>query len=87
MSDNMEADRISVRVGRKLRSKIRKLAKTSGKRESELIREALEREFRSHTPETDSYAIAMELGLIGSIADAPADLSTNRKHLERFGKQ
>ncbi len=83
----METDRISVRVGRKLRSTIRKLARTSGKRESELIREALEGVFRSEAPERDCYAIAMELGIIGSIANAPADLSTNRKHLESLGKQ
>jgi hypothetical protein len=33
-----------------------------------------------------AYEYAKALGIVGSVADAPADLSTNPRHLEGFGR-
>jgi hypothetical protein len=85
---DMRSSRISVRLDHSLRAKIRKHAKVAGKNESEVIREALEREFQvklSFKPKT-CYQLGMELGLFGCIDNAPDDLSTNRRHLEGFGE-
>ena len=84
---DMRSSRISVRLDRSLRAKNRKHAKVAGKKESEVIREALEREFqvKLSKPKT-CYQLGMELGLFGSIDNAPADLSTNPQHMEGFGE-
>jgi hypothetical protein len=85
MSD-MGSTRISVRLDRKLRAFIKRRAKATGKKEAELIREALEKEFASAEPQKSWYDFALELGLIGIVKAAPSDLSTSRKHLEGFGR-
>ena len=85
MSD-MSGTRISVRLDRKLRASIKKQAKATGKREAELIREALEKEFASPEPQKSWYDMARELGLVGIVKKAPPDLSTNKKHMEGFGR-
>jgi hypothetical protein len=81
----MNTSRISVRVTRKLRSEIRKRAKATQKNEAELIREALEKEFQSPANQQSCFDVASKLGIIASIPDAPADLSTNPKYMEGFG--
>ncbi|OLE97315.1 MAG: hypothetical protein AUG75_09755 [Cyanobacteria bacterium 13_1_20CM_4_61_6] len=85
MSD-MGSTRISVRLDRELRAFIKRRAKATGKKEAELIREALEKEFTSPEPQKSWYALALELGLIGILKRAPSDLSTNRRHMEGFGR-
>ncbi len=40
----------------------------------------------ANTPR-NAYDAAQELGLIGLITDAPADLSTNKAHFEGFGAE
>jgi hypothetical protein len=85
MSD-MSDTRISVRLDRSLRSKIRKRAKVAGKKEAEVIREALEKEFQARQASKSCYQLGVELGLIGCIDDAPDDLSANRRHMEGFGE-
>ena len=82
----MASTRISVRLDRKLRALIKKKAKATGKRESDLIRDALEKEFTSASPQKSWYDCALELGLIGIVKAAPSDLSTNKKYLEGFGR-
>ena len=46
---------------------------------------------REKTPEVgtprNSFQLAEELGLIGIVTDAPADLSTNKAHFEGFGAE
>jgi hypothetical protein len=86
MSD-MSSARISVRLDRSLRAKIRKQARAAGKKESEVIREALEREFQTKPPSKTCYQLGMELGLFGCVDNAPADLSTNPRHMEGFGEK
>ncbi|HEV2989185.1 MAG TPA: ribbon-helix-helix domain-containing protein [Candidatus Angelobacter sp.] len=85
MSD-MSGTRISVRLDRSLRARIRKQARAAGKKEAEVIREALEKEFQAAAPAKTCYQLGMELGIFGCIDNAPADLSTNRRHIEGFGE-
>ena len=85
MSD-MSGSRISVRLDRKLRSSIKRRAKATGKKEAQLVREALEKEFDVEQPQTTCYDLALKLGLIGAAGETPSDLSTNKKYMESFGK-
>lgn len=85
MSD-MKTTRISVRLDRGLRASIRKRAKAAGRREGEIIREALQREFQEQPPQKSSYDVAAALGLVGCVEGAPRDLSANPTHMEGFGK-
>ena len=85
MSD-MSTTRISVRLDRTLRAKIRKRARAKGKKEAELIREALVKEFDAAPRAKTCYELGMELGIFGSVEGAPADLSTNPKYMEGFGE-
>lgn len=85
MSD-MASSRISVRLDRKLRSSIKRRAKATGKKEAQLIREALEKEFHIEEPQKSCHNLALKLGLIGAATETPSDLSTNEKYMEDFGK-
>ena len=85
MSD-VASSRISVRLDRKLRSSIKRRAKATGKKEAQLIREALEKEFHVQEPQKTCHDLALKLGLIGSVTDTPSDLSTNEKYMEGFGE-
>jgi hypothetical protein len=46
---------------------------------------------RAKTPsgaqEKSCYDLARDLGLVGAVRNAPRDLSTDRKHLQGFGRQ
>ena len=82
----MSGTRILVRLDRLLRLKIRKRAKAAGKTEAEVIRDALKKEFQTKGPSKSCYQLGWDLELLGSIDDAPEDLSSNRRHMHDFGK-
>lgn len=84
MSD-MNTVRISVRLPKRLRSEILKRAKATRRKEAELIREALEKEFQAPPQAQSCFDLASELGLVGLVKNAPTDLSTNVNHMEGFG--
>lgn len=78
-------DRISIRIEPALKRLLEAEARAAGISPSDLAREALrERLERRTSPET-CYDIAKRLGIIGVYEDTPADLSTNREHMEGFG--
>ena len=82
----MTSKRLSIRIGPKLEENLRRRAKSSGKDESTIVREALEDYLSRTRPPASAYDLAKEAGLIGCVRDAPADLSTNRKYFEGFGE-
>jgi predicted DNA-binding protein len=89
MSD-MASDRITIRIPETLGQRLRHRSRMKGKSESVLIREALEN-YLGQTPEArPAYELAEEAGLIGLVGrgskSLPKDLSTNRRHMEGFGK-
>jgi predicted DNA-binding protein len=83
----MKDQRISVRLPGELRQRLRQSAHRNGVRESELIREAVERQFAAEDQEITTYELAQRSGLVGVVSRAPKDLSTNRRHLEGFGRR
>jgi predicted DNA-binding protein len=85
MSD-MSSNRITVRVPQTLTIRLRNRSRAQGTTESELIREALETYLGHAVKESSAYELAEEAGIIGSVQNAPKDLSTNRRHFNGFGK-
>jgi hypothetical protein len=67
-----------------------RLAAQSGKPWEEVLQEALasferQAEPANGAPVETVHAALTRLGLLGSVADAAADLSTNPKYMEGFG--
>ena len=82
----MPSTRLTVRLDAKLRQRLRRLARQQGKRDSEIVREALDAYCPNHQKTITCYDIALKAGLIGVAKNAPPDLSTNPEHMEGFGK-
>ena len=82
----MASDRLTVRIGPGLRRRLRALSRRQRKKESELVRAALEAYCGQEKREETCYDIALRTGFIGSAKNAPPDLSTNPKYMEGFGE-
>jgi antitoxin component of RelBE/YafQ-DinJ toxin-antitoxin module len=78
--------RLTIRVDKKLRSRLSQIAKQRGETESELARGVLEKFVETEKPAETCLDIAKRLGIVGMIKGGPADLSTNPKYLEGFGR-
>ncbi len=85
MSD-MASQRITVRVPATLGARLRDSSRVKGQTPSDLVRIALENYLIEESSTGSAYELAEAAGLIGSVRRAPKDLSTNRRHLEGFGK-
>jgi metal-responsive CopG/Arc/MetJ family transcriptional regulator len=85
MSD-MASQRITVRVPAALGTRIRESSRVKGQTPSDLVRVALENYLGEESSTGSAYELAEAAGLIGCVARAPKDLSTNPRHLEGFGK-
>ena len=79
-------ERINVRVDKRLKEELEAEAKSKGVQPSVIVRLALEEHMRSGTPNSNCHDLAARLGLIGAAKGLPADLSTNPKHKEGFGR-
>jgi predicted DNA-binding protein len=86
MSDMTKELRISIRLTADLRRRIEAAAAKSGKGESAIIREALERQLPAARPAQSAYDLAVKAGIIGIARGNPPDLSTNPRHLDGFGE-
>jgi predicted DNA-binding protein len=82
----MASQRLSIRIRPALERRLKERAKLTGKHESAIAREALEKFLSEPCVDATAYDAALELGLIGSVKGTPKDLSTNPKHLRGFGK-
>ncbi len=82
----MADTRLTVRLDRKLRQRLFRLARQQGKRASEVVRQAVDCYCRDQDHEPTCYDIALKAGLIGVAKNLPPDLSTNPKYMEGFGK-
>jgi metal-responsive CopG/Arc/MetJ family transcriptional regulator len=83
---NRKEYRVSVRFTAELRRRLEAAAKREGKRESEVVREAVEGHLARQQGEPTTYELLKRAGLIGIVKKAPADLSTNPRYFEGFGK-
>jgi predicted DNA-binding protein len=89
MSDrelNMASQRITIRVPRSLGSRLAGRSRASGKTPSEVVRVALETYLGEGKGSRSAFEAASAAGLIGCASGLPKDLSTNRRHMEGFGK-
>jgi hypothetical protein len=82
----MKDARITVRLPIALRRQLKRTAITEGVRESDLIRDAVERRVAEKDAIVTAYDRAKKAGIIGIVRDTPPDLSTNKKHFDGFGK-
>lgn len=80
------AGRISCRVPSELRLEIRSVASAGGKRESAVVREALEEYVESAGGRVTCLDLARKAGLIGIVKDLPRDLSAHPRHFRGFGR-
>jgi predicted DNA-binding protein len=78
--------RITIRLDANLRKRLASMARKQGKRESDIVRAALEVHCPQTATEISCYDLAEKIGIIGLVKNAPSDLSTNRKHMEGFGQ-
>jgi hypothetical protein len=82
----MNDSRITIRLDQQTERRLKAEALAAGKNESELVREALAAYFtRSRQSET-ALEVARRAGIIGCADGLPPDLSTNKDHLEEFGR-
>jgi predicted DNA-binding protein len=82
----MKDHRISVRLTAELRRRINATAARTGIRASDVVRQAVERQFAVQDGQMTAYERAERSGLIGVIRSGPRDLSTNPKHFDDFGR-
>ena len=82
----MARGRISVRVDRKLLQELEQRAAFLGKRQSDVVREALEQHLVNRVGRETCYDLARRAGLVGAVKNAPADLSASRAHFDGFGR-
>jgi hypothetical protein len=74
-----------VRLDARLHQQLRLIARRRGTTKSALVRSVLE-DFCRQVTEPSVFDLAQQAGIIGLIKDAPADLSTNPRYLEGFGR-
>jgi predicted DNA-binding protein len=82
----MSSQRITIRISESLVKRLKKHAGMRRRSESALVREALESYLGEGSTSSSAYALAKGAGLIGCMGGEPSNLSTNRKHLQGFGK-
>jgi predicted DNA-binding protein len=86
MSDrHMKDYRITVRLPRELRRRLKDAAHRRGTRESDVVRGAVERQLAAEDDGITAYERAKKAGMIGAVQGASRDLSTNPRHFEGFG--
>jgi len=81
----MKNDRITVRFPAELRRRLKDAARRNGTRESDIVRDAVERQFAAEDEQVTAYEHAQKAGLIGAVRGASRDLSTNARHFDGFG--
>ena len=81
----MKDHRITVRLSPETRRRLQAAARRGGRRESDLVRDAVEMQLAAEESALTAYDHAKRAGLIGAAKGKVRDLSTNPKHFEGFG--
>ena len=81
----MKDHRISVRISPEMRRLLQAVARRGGRRESDIVRDAVERQLASEERAQTAYEQAVLAGLIGLVKGKIRDLSTNPRYFEGFG--
>ena len=82
----MASERLSIRLPRKLQADLSSIVESSGRSESEIVREAIEEYVKKHHRAPTAYDLAEKMGIIGCFDSGHEDLSTNPAHMEGFGR-
>jgi predicted DNA-binding protein len=82
----MRTERLTVRIESELRARLRDRAKSLGVPESDLVRQALQRQADEMNEEDSVFDLLERAGDIGISDKGPSDLSTNKKYMEGFGR-
>jgi len=83
---DMKEYRLSIRVTADLRQRLAATAKKRGKRQSEVVREAIEAAVERPKKKESALDRALALGIVGVMKGGPKDLSTNKKYFEGLGE-
>lgn len=81
----MKDQRVTVRFSPEVRRRLQALARRAGRRESDLVRDAVERQLAAEENPVTAYDLAKKAGLIGAAKGKVRDLSTNLKYFDGFG--
>lgn len=82
----MASQRISVRVPGGIARRLKERSRSTGTRESQVVREALEEYLSKSDGRESAYDQAKKAGLIGCIRGGRKDVSTNKSLFKGFGK-
>lgn len=82
----MKTAKLSVRIDSTIKSQLDTLTSLSGKETSEIIREALLDYFSNLQAPQNLVQVMKRAKALGCTNKGPADLSTNKKYFEGFGK-
>jgi predicted DNA-binding protein len=77
---------LSLKVPKALDRKLAAVVRRRGARKSALVRQALERYLDDAQEVRRGSFLDLAGDLVGCVKDAPADLSSNPRHLADFGK-
>jgi predicted DNA-binding protein len=77
---------LSLKVPKALDRKLAAVVRRRGARKSALVRQALERYLDDAQEVRRGSFLNLAGDLVGCVRDAPADLSSNPRHLADFGK-
>jgi hypothetical protein len=75
-----------VRIPDKTARRLKERSRSTGLRESEVVRQALEKHLSEDEPKKTAYDLFREAGLIGCAPGLPSDLATNKRYFRGFGK-
>ena len=82
----MRSQRLSIRLSEEVQENLAALVQSTGKTESDVVREALMEYCCKHSATPSCYVLAKNAGLIGCMKGGPRDLSKNPKNMEGFGR-
>jgi predicted transcriptional regulator len=82
----MSERRISVRLSPSLAKRLEALGRKTKRTPSDLVREAIAEYCRNYPRKPTAFDAFKTAGLIGDAKGLPADLSTNPKYMEGFGR-
>ena len=79
---------LTLKIPESMAAELEAKAKRLSISKSAVTRNALDKYLHDPSDGTgqSAYDVAMALGVIGAIKDGPADLATNKKYLEGFGR-
>jgi predicted DNA-binding protein len=82
----MDSTKISVRLDAETEQRLRQEARSAGRNESEVVRDALAAYFARRRQGKDALTLAQQARVVGCAKGLPPDLSTNKGHFEGFGR-